>query len=615
MTQFQLFDLSVVIAIGNLKSDIDNIVEIVVACQEYDIQIVLVLDNQPADLQEELNERLLESRSRNVVVTGGRWGNPGSPRNAGIELSTRKYIAFWDSDDIPHLEGVLKSLIALRETSADAVVGRFSTKSKDVEKFERLFKTSSVMTGMGQRVISNPGLWRFIFKKESIKSVTFPPYSSGEDQLFLQRFLANARTIIESDALVYTYVQGGKSQLTKSRKIADQSIRVLELGLNDEPTYPSEFQGVCDSLIIKQILTIVKHGNFSERLRGIYAVLLFKKKVGLRRVTVACLMFSYVKFRIFSNRKLKVRVLLMGGLGNQLFQVAYGMYLTKTQGAEVTLLDLSRNVRRTKEGLPEVTLYRGLPPTESSKRGWLESTLDRGFGYLLRLTLNPRKFALLKGKGARVVLSILSYLKWKSANRVFVPSNIGWVKWEPDDGSYTAVGYFQSYLYVMNPEVLSSLSQLASESDKEEVERFRNLAKKEHPLLVHIRLGDYRKEPGFGILPSNYYHSAIISQMTNSEYKSIWVFSDENPNLDEYIPEQYRGLVRVIESVGSNSVALLEVMRLCRGYVIANSTLSWWAASLSIIENARVLYPEPWFSNLPTPRNLIPPNWVPIARN
>jgi hypothetical protein len=380
-------------------------------------------------------------------------------------------------------------------------------------------------------------------------------------------------------------------QLTRSKQIAEQSMRVLEISLNDEPTYPSEFQSVCDCLVIKQIFTIVKHGNFREALRGLSALQLFRKKVGIRRVAVASRDFLYVKCRNSSNRKLKVKVLLMGGLGNQLFQVAYGIYLAKTQGADVKLLDLSRNVRRTKDGLPEVMLYKGLPLTEFSRRGRLESILERGFGYLLRINLNPRDFTVIKSKFARLVLSILSYLKWKSADRIFVPNDIGWVKWEPEPRSYVAVGYFQSYLYAMNPEVFSFLSELALESDKEEVERFRNLANEERPLLVHIRLGDYRNEPSFGILPPVYYRNAVTSQMKNGEYNSIWIFSDENPNLDEYIPQQYLDLVRVIESVGSSSVALLEVMRLCHGYVIANSTLSWWAASLSNYENARVHYP------------------------
>ena len=615
MTQCQQLDLSAVIAVGNLKNDIENIVKNVAACQEYGIEIILVLDNQPADLQEELNFLLLECRSKNVVVTEGNWGNPGSPRNVGLALSSRKYVAFWDSDDIPNLMGVMKSLMDLSQTSADALVGRFSIRSDNLQKFERPFKTSYIMTSMAQRIISNPGLWRFIFKKESIKSIAVPPYSSAEDQLFLQRFFANPRTIVESNEHVYTYAQGGKSQLTKSSKVAEQTIQVLNLGLHEGMIHPTEYQSLCDCLAIKQILTIVKHGNSREVLRGLSAVILFLQKAGIRRVAIAGLNFLYVKGRCLSNRKLKVKVLLMGGLGNQLFQVAYGMYLSKTQGAEVKLLDLSRNVRRTTDGLPEVMLYKGLHTSEFSERRRLEAMLDRGFGYLLRQKLNPRKFSTSTRKIARLALAVLSYLKWKSVDSLFVPDNIGWVDWEPENRSYIAIGYFQSYVYVMNPGVLSSLNELTLESDEEEVERFRNLAEEEHPLLVHIRLGDYRKEPSFGILPSSYYQTAIVSQMKNEAYGSIWVFSDESINLDEYIPLQYLGLVRVIESVGSSSVALLEVMRLCRGYVIANSTLSWWAASLSNYENARVYYPEPWFSNLATPRSLIPPNWIAVARN
>jgi glycosyltransferase involved in cell wall biosynthesis len=615
MTQSPQLDLSVVIPIGNLKSDLENVIAIVNACQDYKIEVVLVLDNQPPELHQELTSRLSASKSRHVVVTSGHWGNPGTPRNVGKALATRSFIAFWDSDDSPQLTGVVKSLIDLSETSADAVVGRFSIKNENQDNFEQLFTSNRVTKSVARRVISNPGLWRFIFNGESIKSIVFPPYSSAEDQLFLQRFFASKRSVIESNAHVYTYIQGGKSQLTKSKKIADQSIRVLELGLNDEPPCTSEFQGLCDCLVIKQILTILKHGDSREKLKGLHNLQLFWKKVGVRRFVLASLDFLYVKLKGRPNHRFKVKVLLMGGLGNQLFQVAYAIYLNKTEGAEVKLLDFSRNVRRTKDGLPEVLLYEGLPLAEFSKRGKLESLLDRGFGYLLRLNLSSRGGKELRDRFVKLVLSTLGYLKWQSIDRFFIPKNIGWVNWEPKNKSYIVVGYFQSYIYAMNPAVLASLRELSSESDREEIEHFRNLANVEHPLLVHIRLGDYRNEPSFGILSTNYYQNAITSLMKNGEYKSIWVFSDENPNLEEYIPTEFLGLARVFESVGSNSVGLLEIMRLCHGYVIANSTLSWWAASLSDHENARVYYPDPWFLNLATPQNLIPPNWVPMARN
>jgi hypothetical protein len=136
----------------------------------------------------------------------------------------------------------------------------------------------------------------------------------------------------------------------------------------------------------------------------------------------------------------------------------------------------------------------------------------------------------------------------------------------------------------------------------------------EKPLIVHVRLSDYRVEDNFGIPSKSYYSSAINNQIQMGSYKKIWLFSDEPKEAIAFIPEDYLDLIRNISLEVTDPICTLQVMRLGHGYVIANSTFSWWGAYLSRSENPNVIYPKPWFQGMPDPIELCPPSWKPFSR-
>jgi hypothetical protein len=134
------------------------------------------------------------------------------------------------------------------------------------------------------------------------------------------------------------------------------------------------------------------------------------------------------------------------------------------------------------------------------------------------------------------------------------------------------------------------------------------------PLVVHIRLTDYRNEPLFGIPSREYYGNAISQQMRKGNFNKIWLFSDEPDSAQQYIPEEFQSQVVNISAENSGTVDTFEAMRLGKGFVIANSSFSWWGAYLANDKNAPIVYPNPWFSGMPNPRLLCPPSWVPFDR-
>ena len=158
-------------------------------------------------------------------------------------------------------------------------------------------------------------------------------------------------------------------------------------------------------------------------------------------------------------------------------------------------------------------------------------------------------------------------------------------------------------------------SDLSLTRHNPEIDLLRSQSLEPKPLIVHVRLGDYKLESNFGILDTQYYSSAIDSAMGDATIKEIWLFSDETDLALTRIPQKYLPITKVLNLNDFSPAEVLEVMRFGYAYVIANSTFSWWGAFLAYKENARVIAPSRWFRNMAEPLDLIPDTWERFPSN
>ena len=311
-----------------------------------------------------------------------------------------------------------------------------------------------------------------------------------------------------------------------------------------------------------------------------------------------------------SNRK--VNITLMGGLGNQLFQYAFAQYVESISRERVTFNDLNRSMRKKKDNKPEIAGFNVNGDFDLDGQGYLDKFLGKWLGLLIRVTLSS-SHCLLK-RIIRIlalwISTLLASLKYRQFTAVFVSPEVGFTRWKPTVLNQLCLGYFQTFRFAQHPDVKEKLLKMRPIDFEEEILKYQALSRIESPLLVHIRLGDYKNEPQFGLISPSYYFAAIREQMRDGKYGKIWVFSDEISEFERYIPPEFLDFVRLIPNVGANTTSLLEVMRMCQGYVIANSTLSWWAAFLSHNQDSKVCYPTPWFAALPEPLDLFPTKWI-----
>jgi hypothetical protein len=142
-----------------------------------------------------------------------------------------------------------------------------------------------------------------------------------------------------------------------------------------------------------------------------------------------------------------------------------------------------------------------------------------------------------------------------------------------------------------------------------------NQAQDKKILVIHIRLTDYLSETNFGTLNSAYYSEALSLALELRSFSDIWVFSDDVELAKKRIPLEVDLPLTWFSDLELSTAETFTVMRQGQGFIIANSSFSWWAARLSLTAHPLVITPKPWFKNLNEPDNLIPPDWVRIDAN
>jgi len=307
------------------------------------------------------------------------------------------------------------------------------------------------------------------------------------------------------------------------------------------------------------------------------------------------------------SKQCKVIVHLTGGLGNQLFQYAAALSLKPQK----IILECSvGKPRRDGEGEPEISAYLLHENTEFQKtKNPLNFAASKAAGFLLRSGTTPKNWE--NNKAVKLLLNIAGGIVisiWRKQILVLTQGRgVGFAPLEQTKFDRYLVGYFQSYKYSdsVNPEI----KKIKLANPGMELLQVMQDAETELPLVVHFRFGDYLQEDKFGQPSSQYYCDAIGEMWSTGRYKKIWVFSDEIEKAKFKFPLEFLSHVRWMENIDDSSASTLEAMRFGRGYVIANSTFSWWGAYISHTDQAEVIAPDPWFQGMDSPDNLLPGNW------
>lgn len=184
-------------------------------------------------------------------------------------------------------------------------------------------------------------------------------------------------------------------------------------------------------------------------------------------------------------------------------------------------------------------------------------------------------------------------------------------------------GYFQSYKYFQkNYELICRIIEI--KTMKTNVLTKINYSKEdlERTISMHFRLGDYKKFSNFHPLATyNFYEKSLEYMETKlvDEYYSILYFCEDEDHDEvlQFINKLKETFPNFNFKRGENSLEDWEqllLMSCCHHNIIANSSFSWWAAYFNSNKDKIVCYPSVWFgesANIDT-KDLCPIEWVKI---
>jgi len=300
-------------------------------------------------------------------------------------------------------------------------------------------------------------------------------------------------------------------------------------------------------------------------------------------------------------------VMLFGGLGNQLHQLAVGCFLSESGHIQLDSVSGNPRLYKNRVAIASYVLPSGVELINSSSRDL------RNMFFLFFLKLSAKRCE------SKYLDSFILGLKMaagaiRSRKRyIFLSHGVGFDRRVNNSLSgRLLVGTFHSYEWLRDPSVLQQMLSLRMVEEPDWLCDLRAESQLESPIVVHIRRGDYLGIRELGFLRESYYKESISLVAAKYPEKPIWIFSDQFEGVGDYIPEQFTHRVKIINFEQEDAVANLEAMRLGSVFVLSNSTFSWWAATLSVSLKPEVVSPSKWFLSKPNPSKYIPDSWISI---
>ena len=175
--------LSIVVTIYRPSRGLTNLLSWIYDKSLSKYQIIIVHDSSDNENISELFSELKECK--NIELLEGDFGSPGESRNAGIEQAKGNWITFWDFDDLPNLDSFSGFMKKLDLSDSQVGVGSYEVVNLQGAKvISRKVFPSEVVGESLSFTFLNPGLWRWIFRRDVIGQTRFSSHYYDDNYFF-----------------------------------------------------------------------------------------------------------------------------------------------------------------------------------------------------------------------------------------------------------------------------------------------------------------------------------------------------------------------------------------------------------------------------------------------
>ena len=289
-------------------------------------------------------------------------------------------------------------------------------------------------------------------------------------------------------------------------------------------------------------------------------------------------------------------VQLRGGLGNQMFQYAFGKCLATKNNTSLSLdtsflqskLPIKKWATQMQYELHIFDVQADLKKNLFTSNLFLYPIAKTE--YLIRTKLIERKFSLLTETDFGCSAEFLT----AGDNRYLI-------------GNFQSEQYFKEIESQIRKDFTFKAS--LNTTNSQWAENIKNC----NSVSIHIRRGDYisinRNAKKFAAIPIKYYSDAVEIMAKKINQPVFFLFSDDIKWAKENIQVDYP--VHFVQNNTNSAGDDMRLMSYCKHHIIANSTYSWWGAWLNGNPDKIVIAPSKWFEDSSiNSKDIYPSEWI-----